>query len=560
MIPTLGIYGIQDRGDFPVPYWTHDHCAALFVDGHIEWAFELERYTRLKHDNRIHRFLEQLVEEETLLLPDRFRIVCVDSFVGRAFLSASGSWRIEGDFFSLSEGPPLQPARGRVGADEVEAFHCFHELAHIAANLPFTGGFEENSLLMHIDGGASQGNASAYFYTQGEFRHLYHGWDTVWPVLNFGNNNLTHSILGLDENARLAAPGQLMGYAAYGEDSPELRAWLRKHDWFRNHWNEPDAFFREARKEFGWKSETFDLHDPFLMNIAAACQAEFEDTMLSLVTQMQQKTQATQLYLAGGAALNVVLNQKLLASGLFDGIFIPPCCSDCGLAIGAAALAEFLDRGSIEKHTPFLNTTGLSSNDDWGKPLDIPEIANRLAAGQVVAFYVGAAEVGPRALGHRSLLASPADLRVRVHVSEHVKHRAWFRPVAPIVLEELAEDLFPGSTGTTITDYMLCNATVSPAWRERVPGIVHVDGSARVQIIRKEALEQETLRALLWEVWQSHQLPCLINTSFNGPGEPIVQTTEQAKQAAQRLGVDVLVINDRMMAYAPYELTRLSDR
>ena len=85
MLPTLGIYGIQDAGDFATPWWTHDHSVALMVDGKVEWLMELERYTRLKHDNRLHLFLEQMINEKVLPLPERFRVVSVDSFAGRTF-------------------------------------------------------------------------------------------------------------------------------------------------------------------------------------------------------------------------------------------------------------------------------------------------------------------------------------------------------------------------------------------------------------------------------------------------------------------------------------------
>jgi carbamoyltransferase len=154
------------------------------------------------------------------------------------------------------------------------------------------------------------------------------------------------------------------------------------------------------------------------------------------------------------------------------------------------------------------------------------------------------------------LLASPVDVRSRTYVSETIKRREWYRPVAPVVLEDLAEELFPGATGTTLTDYMLCNVIVNPDWRDRIPAVVHVDGTARVQVVRNDASEQDLLRSLLHEVWETHRLPCLINTSFNGPGEPIIHTAEQAIMTARRLGVDVLVIGDRMESYTPIETKR----
>lgn len=556
MAATLGLYGIQDHGDFPGPRWTHDHSVALFIDGRLEWGLELERYTRRKHDNRLHLFLEPLIAQGILPLPDQFRVVTVDSFAGQTFLSASGNWRIESNHVSLSKADPLQPARGYVHRKQIETFHCSQELAHIATNLPFTEGFEDHSLLIHVDGGASQSNASAFLYKHGRFWHLYDGWDTLPAIQNFGYNNLTATMLGLNRDTLLAVPGRLMGLAAYGQDLPEIRAWLKKHDWFRRHWKSPETFFQAARKEFAWQAEGFDLHDPFLMNIAASCQAEFEEQIFSLFTRLQERTKAKRLYAAGGAMLNVQLNGKLVSSGLFDEVFIPPCCSDTGLAIGAAALAEFLARGSVERHTPFLNTAGLTKVSNWGRTLDIPELGQRIAQGQVVALHIGAAEAGPRALGHRSILATPAHIRIRRYVSQTIKDREWYRPVAPVILEELAEEIFPGATQTRLTDFMLCNIKVNPDWRHRIPGVLHVDDTARVQVVRKDDPEQETLRALLWEVWHSHQLPCLINTSFNGPGEPIIHAAADAKEAAQRLGVDVLVLDGYMESYVPPLLKR----
>lgn len=556
MIPTLGIYGIQDQGDYPIPQRTHDHAAALFQDGRLIWALELERYTRRKHDNRLHRFLEPLIYEGILPLPDRFRVVIVDSFVGRTFLSESGYWRVEGDAVPLSQQLPLQPARGTIGFDTVEAYHCSQELAHIGANLPFTGGFEDDSLLVHIDGGASQGNASAFHYKDGKIRYLYHGWDTVSTVLNFSINGLTLDMLGLDEDGHLAAPGRLMGYAAYGQDDPTLRHWLREHEWFRDHLQQPATFFSEARREFGWQADGLDLHDPFVMNIAACFQAAFEEQMLAFLREMAERTGARRIYLAGGALLNVELNRKILASGMFDKVYIPPCCSDCGLAIGAAALAEFLERGAVSLHSPFLNNAGLTAIGDWGRPLDISEIAERLANEQVVAVYTGAGEAGPRALGHRTLLASPVSTELRCYVSETIKRRQWYRPLAPIVLEEYAEDLFPGSTQTDLTDFMLSNVMVNPARRSQIPGVVHVDGTARVQVVRDRAPDLDTIRAILRAVRTTHGLPCLINTSFNGPDEPIIHTFQQAQEAARRLKIDALILDGRMEAYAPLDLMR----
>jgi len=124
------------------------------------------------------------------------------------------------------------------------------------------------------------------------------------------------------------------------------------------------------------------------------------------------------------------------------------------------------------------------------------------------------------------------------------------------VLEDCAEELFPGSTRTHLTDFMLCNILVDPVWRDRIPGVTHVDGTARVQVIRNDAPEQDTVRAILQEVKAKHGLPCLINTSFNGPDEPIAHTSQQARDGARRLGVDALILEDRMETYVPFDFRR----
>lgn len=552
---TLGIYGIQDQGDFLSPRWTHDHSLALMEGTQVKWVVELERWTRRKHDNRLPIFIEDFMHE--LEIPQDTRLVCADSFAGRAFISRTGRWRLEGNHLPLTESLPIRAGYGHIDFKKRETWYVSHELAHIAANLPFCGGFEDDSLLVHLDGGASQSNASAFHYKGGNFRHIYHSWETAPVVLNFGFNDLTHAMLGLNTEQRMAGPGKLMGYASYGHATPELTAWLERHDWFRRHWENPEHFFESARNELGWHGEqVFNLHDPLFMDIAACCQQLLETTMLGLLARFAEETRARRLYLAGGVGLNIELTRKIICSGMFDEVYIPPCTSDCGLALGAAALSSFLRYGEVTQTSPFLGRLRWTPPTSVGIPFDPRKIADRLAAGQVVALCAGAAEVGPRALGHRSLLAAPDSIARRSHISETVKHREWYRPVAPVALFDLAEQMFPGSTTTPLSSFMLSNFPVAEGWRERIPGVVHVDGTARAQVVRRNDPEQTKLIALLEAVNQRYGLPCLINTSFNGPGEPIVQTSAEAIASAERLGVDVLILEDRMMCFSPAELTR----
>lgn len=559
MSAILGLYGIQDRGRFPTARWTHDHNLALVEGGRVQWALELERFTRRKRDNRLPELLEELVERGVVELPAGAEIVSADSLVGRTFLSRSGRWRVEADRASLDTSQPLQRAHAFIGLDEIKARVCFHELAHVGANLPFCRGFEDGSLLVHIDGGASQCNASAFVYRHGVFEHVYHGWDTLWPILNFGYNDLVQELVGLDEDTRLAAAGRVMGLASHARPDDELSDWLEGNDWFRDHWQRPEAFFQAARARFGWSPEAegrLDTRDPFLQRIAASVQLKFERTVLGLLTRLRRETCCRRLYYSGGAALNIEVNRQLTASGMFDEVHIPPCCSDTGLALGAAALAWFVDHGPLEAHSPFLQSRGLGPSPAGGVDLDLQEVARRLSAGQVVATCIGAAEVGPRALGHRSLLAAPGSIELRDHVSQTMKRRAWYRPVAPIVHASVVDRYFPGAGADRLTRYMLTSYHVASGMERDLCGALHVDGTARVQVV-DDTPGDAVIPSLLLRCLHEHGLPGLINTSFNGPGEPLVHGPEGALEAAGRLGVDVLITETRMWPLSPASLRRL---
>lgn len=558
MTAFLGIYGIQDRGRFPVPRWTHDHGIALIEDGDVRWTIELERLTGVRHDNRLPDLLEALAESGTLPLPDDFEIVSVDSLVGRTFMTASGRWRVEADSCGLEQARSLQPARAFIGTKPVKAWVCPHELAHVGANLPFTSGFDDDSLLVHVDGGASQSNVSAFRFRNERIEYVHHGWDVLWPVLNFGHNDLAHAIVGLNEDRRMAAPGRLMGLAAYGTALSEMRAWLEENAWFREHWNCPARFFGAARELYGWDgdpSKPLDSRDPFLQAIVACIQAAFEDAILDLLSRLHERTGCRRLYYSGGAALNIDTNRRLLESGCFDEVHIPPCCSDSGLALGAAALASFLRDGPLTCRGPFLQTVGLGPTPSGGLPVNFDELARRLCAGQVVATCIGGAEVGPRALGHRSLLASPRGISMRHHVSEVLKRRDWYQPLAPMVLSERADSYFPGAASSPLAPFMLDRFQVPICRRAEIPAVVHVDGTARAQVVGHSP-GLSSVRRLLEQCHRQHGLPCLINTSFNLPGRPIIHRAPEALETARAMGVDAVLFDETMFLLSPANLSR----
>jgi len=420
-----------------------------------------------------------------------------------------------------------------------------HELAHLGACLPFYGNFEDGALCVHLDGGASQSSVSVWLHRDRRFQKLHSSWALSEVVTRFSNNNLVQAMTGHDWSEHQAIPGKLMALASYGRAEPEVLAWLRRHGWFNDIRGRLDIPSQSAREAFGWTG-AWTWSDPLVRTIAACVQADFTGQVLRLLEHWQQRTGARSLYLSGGAALNIVLNDQLSTSGLFDTVRVPPCASDSGLALGAAALVDFLDGADLQPGSPFLQRfgcdVGLASSTGSAR-----RAASLLASGQVLAICQGAAECGPRALGHRSLLALPtAALRARV--SEDMKGREPYRPVAPVALAGEVDRLFEGRPSECeLARFMLRSFPATEECRRTAPGGVHIDGTARVQVVPEQEPELAWLRAVLECLQQEYAVPCLLNTSFNGRGEPLVHTRRDALETAKRLRADVLVLGDEFI-------------
>jgi len=544
----IGIWGIQDWSERHRPGWTgyfptHDHSFCIIDSkGHIKNSIELERLTRVKHEYR----LSKQIEKFNKYLPEDFIVVSVNHFAGASFISQNGFWRVENTTFQIPD--LITRTKAFVERKEREAYICSHELAHIGSILPFVGKFKENSLLIHLDGLASDSCFSVFQYKNGKIKYLHHGWEPLSVIQLFGFNDLTSAMLGLDENHRLATPGRLMGYSSYGKHSDKIRNWLRRNDWYKDYWRNPNLLFTDIKKEFKEEKSKFDLRDQLFMDIARVCQEEFENMIIPLIRKYQIKTGSEYLYLSGGCALNINLNTKLFKLGIFEGIYVPPCCSDTGLALGAASIVHMLRGGKMEIHSPFICNIGVEKKKI--KRLNITtleEIVDRLYDKQVMGVCIGFSESGPRALGHRSILAIPTTQEMYDKVNTSIKRREWYRPLAPIIIDELAEEVFPDSTKTWLSKYMLTNFDVSKKWIKRIPAVVHVDKTARAQVVYKYERELKPIYSILKRLWEKYKIPCLINTSFNGPGQPIIHTDRDAIRSAKELGLDFVLLDNKII-------------
>jgi len=288
---------------------------------------------------------------------------------------------------------------------------------------------------------------------------------------------------------------------------------------------------------------------------AASVQRVLEDTVVGIAQALHRETGLTDLCLGGGVALNGVANARLLAESGFERIFVPPAPGDAGCAIGAALYCDRIHFGNPDRDLP--------DHPFWGPSVDgseltrlaredghsaaeledgalIDQVADDLAADRIVGWMEGALEFGPRALGHRSILAAPHTAEMRDRLNREIKYREPFRPFAPIVPIEAATRYFDiPEGGIRLARFMSGVFPVRQEWRSQLQAITHVDGTARVQVL--ESAMAPRMHALLEAYERRTGIPVLLNTSFNLAGEPIVNRAVEGYSTFLRCKIDVLV-------------------
>jgi carbamoyltransferase len=288
---------------------------------------------------------------------------------------------------------------------------------------------------------------------------------------------------------------------------------------------------------------------------AASVQRVLEDTLVDMTRALHHETGLPDLCLAGGVALNGVANARILAESGFERVFVPSAPGDAGCALGAALYADRIYLRNPDREVPdhpFWGPTvdgkelarAAREDDQVVEELDdavlVERIADRLAAGGIVGWMDGACEFGPRALGHRSILAAPHSGEMRDRLNRDIKYREEFRPFAPVTPIEAADRYFelpPG--GARLARFMSGVFPVRPEWRTRLAAVTHVDGSARLQVLERDMAPR--LHALLEAYGRRSGMPVLLNTSFNVAGEPIVNRALEGYSTFRRCGIDVLV-------------------
>jgi carbamoyltransferase len=582
----VGISGIEGTMDFKRRRWPgleereyrisqgHDSAAALLVDGEFVVGVAEERIARRKHTGdfpvgAIHACLEHA----------GLQVQDVDAVVHAFdYLPYRAMYALDPVSRELYEGVLSREAfAARVhaalpGLPPERVGHVDHHLAH-AASAYHTSGWEA-CMVAVIDGMGEAHGATVYSAAEGRLEPVHRisaadslgiFYSVVTLHLGFDFNSDEYKIMGLapygdperhrtffDEAVRMRpdggwdiAPLKLKG----GTREERERQWLT-----RELLGEQLIAAREP------DSEITDAH----RDVAAGLQACLDRAILHTCGHFATQLGLRRLAMAGGVALNTTANGRLLASGAVDEIYVQPAAADDGSALGAALhhAAQHDTVSNRRSPTPFYGPghsheaieealQALAAEHADIEIVRLPSIdeaceaaAELIAAGVVIAWYRGRMEWGPRALGHRSILADPASPEMRDRVNALVKMREAFRPFAPAVTLEQVDMWFQTAPRTELP-YMTVNLDVRPEHRAGLPAITHVDGSARVQTV--SAVDNGEFHTLLQAVGRRTGREMALNTSFNVKGQAIVNTPQDALETFLGTGIEALFLQNTMV-------------
>jgi carbamoyltransferase len=550
---------------------THDGSAALVKDGEVLCAVEEERFTRKKHhygfpEHAIAACLDHAgIGWEDLdhasfywnprkgLFPFLFHVIRHFPRSLAYFDHQPGIWR---EFMALPK--KLRNEYGFKGD-----FHFLdHHRNHIASAY-WPSGFTE-AAAMSVDGtGEWEATAMARVGPDGKIKILQstsypHSVGKLWETLT--------QYLGFRPNS---GEGKVMGLAPYGR--PDLVEKFRKVlsfdesgsfkldlSYFDFHVGRERKYSDRFIAEFGPAREPESGMDARHEDIAFALQQVTEELLLAMVNALHRRTGLDHLVMAGGVSLNSVANGRLVRETPFKEIFVQPSAGDAGAALGSALRVwhEVLGKGQEGRWTMVNACLGpgypeerlLSALEaagvEYRRCEDAPkEAAALIAEGRIITWYQGRMEYGPRALGNRSILADPRNPETKDILNARVKHREGFRPFAPAVLAERANEFF--ECGDAEAPYMLKVFDVRPEKRDVIPSVTHVDGSARVQTVRRE--QNQRYYDVIHAFGELTGVPVILNTSFNVRGEPIVNTPEQAIACFLGTDIDALFLGDYLI-------------
>lgn len=554
----------------------HDSAACIIKDGEIIAAAAEERFTRIKHDNN---FPKKAIEfcldslniaaneidlisfyEKPLIKLERIFYQHLDNFPKnyKQFIKSMGPWLS----YKLDLKKTIEKEINYFG----EINFIEHHMSHAASSF-YLSPFKKASIVT-IDGVGEWAtttvgkgnNQNIEIKKQINFPHslglLY---STLTTYLGFAANNSEYKVMGL------AAYGNKTTYEKefdklikiFEDGSFKLNMEYFDFDWAERMPSKKmiELFKHPVRKKDGPVKK---YHE----DIAAALQAKLEQVVFNILNQVYKEQKNKNLCLAGGVALNSVLNGKILKNTKFEKIFIPPDPSDAGAAMGVAIYSYIQKTNKkikndsfnpylgpeyqwfqIEKELKKLNLKYKLIKDDQEL---IEKTAKLIEKEKVIGWFQGKMEWGPRALGNRSILASATKTKMRDIINAKVKKREMFRPFAPVILEEKTKEYFDTDTNISpAARWMLMVYPFKNKGIKEVPAVVHVDQSGRLEtLIRKD---NPKYYDLVKSYYKKTKIPIIINTSFNVRGEPIVCTPKDAINCFLATDIDYLVIDNYLV-------------
>lgn len=561
--------------------YDHDVSACLLRDGEIAFAIAKERITREKHDTGFFQeAIDYCLKAEGISLDDVSLVVRNCYVLPVEDLEARLAYEDVPEFLDPDE-------RKRAATSSLylpKSDHVVtlsHHLAHAYsafAVCPF-----EDGVVMIVDGVGNYAadvreagqltedvnplarESESYYSFQGSMLKTL---KKVWlePVRGFLSDEFffmpglgaLYSRVSAYIFADWNKCGEVMGLAPYGRpdrikplmrmegDELVVPEWTAEFD--RPWLPDVDDEWEESANVRYWEDVAWRIQD------------DTETVLLARAKWLRETTGAKNLCIAGGVGLNCVANGRIAREAGFENVWIQPASGDDGIAIGCAYYGHlqlqkkerafvmnhaYLGRPYPDKEVEAALNVGMTRLETTARRSDdvCSEAARLLSEGRVLGWFQGRSEFGPRALGNRSIIADPRTPEMKDTLNKRVKHRQAFRPFAPIVLAERANEIFEGDEDSP---YMLIAKRVRPEWQNRIPAIVHVDGTARVQTVCPET--NERLYQLLKAFEALTGVPVLLNTSFNVKGEPIVETPRDAVECFLSTGIDDLVLHDTLVA------------
>ncbi|HEY4528228.1 MAG TPA: carbamoyltransferase C-terminal domain-containing protein [Candidatus Paceibacterota bacterium] len=557
----------------------HDSNFALVEDGKLKEVMEAERYFRQKRYKLSAEHLEAGKFKSTFQYTDIEDLKLFLNLVKKEWMSEFDALAVQNQG-RVEELENLKILLKESGFQFGEIHHINHHLSHAALSY-FTSPFKE-ALVLSYDGIGNDGRTVFFSARNNVLNYL----ENIPIAFGQSYNNLGY-IIGINPEIEGTTSGKTMGLTSYGKVREEWLSYAREY--VRKYQRLPTAKLEGLQSRgLGHRINDIGLRDipelkkylvprkyPFENNwklwlriinndelrlsgpehkdsqdLAATVQHAWTKEVLNLL--QNHKSNYQNLCIVGGCALNGSTNYEIEESGLFKQVHFIPNPSDCGLASGAALYVYYQNHefnGSKEYYSPYLGQKlfdqieGNYPNKEVS-PEQMPQVLAKFISQDLIVGYISESyEVGPRALGNRSILCNPLNPKMRDILNDKVKHREWYRPFAPMVLEEESSKYF---TNKSPIPYMSVICYTKEEYREKLPSITHVDGTARIQTINES--QNPLIYKALKEFEKLSGYPIFLNTSFNPAGEPILNYASVALEMLDKTDLDLVIIENKIFS------------